>query len=807
MLRFNPVVRRSLALLIYLLASMGQSNVAVAAVDDPITCSSTDVNNYNTIAIRQLIFRENNTQNQCAATGFTDCSATATADSWALCSDVPGGTMKVRFENQARFTNRELNGAPIPIDTNVETAVGSNTITYTDTTDGEDRTVTFVTSADRLTFATTTAFSVTSITNTAPVITSNGGGAAAAVNAAENQTGVTDVDSTDDTDSEGAGLTYSLTTTGGGGADNGFVDIDANSGILTFSAAPSFDNPQDAGGNNVYDVQVTVTDNGSLTDVQDIAVTVTDVDTIAPTVSILNAPSSHDGSTPFIVTIEYSEDVTGFVVGDVTVGNGTVASLTPVDGNTYTVGITPSGPLDVTVDVAANVAQDALANMNTAATQVTIGGTVVQQTVQLIGSFAQNRGNLIMQNRPNLTRRIDRLNGHDTNNGGISGFGVSIVSGHLPFSAKIGTQRSSFSYSLRQSQAEATETRVRANPASVLSYVGTTRLTRSLTALASTSVAQRSFFSLLSASPFTNSGHSDSTDAVVDTDTDSHVVVSLEGNVDGETLNTPAGEEVASEEITPVERFDVWIEGNYSQYRGFGGNGNFTLGHVGGDYLVNSDLLLGLSVQLDWTTYTQDSGGKIDGFGFMFGPYLTAKLSERFYLDAATSWGRSDNSASPLGTFNDKFDAERWLATGAIIGDFHYQGFNVRPEARLSYFREVTVSYTNSLLNAIPSLTYEVGTFDFGPMVSTKLTLSETLTLTPHVTAQGVWTFGSSNSAVQITGNPSTQSGEGIRAIQKAGLALANSNGMSLTLGGSFDGLGQDNYEAWSVNGGMRIKW
>ena len=90
---------------------------------------------------------------------------------------------------------------------------------------------------------------------------------------AENQTAVTDVQSTDDTDSEGAGLTYSKS----GGADQALFTLNAATGLLTFTAAPDFEAPGDAGGNNVYDVQVTVTDAGALTDVQDIAVTVTNV--------------------------------------------------------------------------------------------------------------------------------------------------------------------------------------------------------------------------------------------------------------------------------------------------------------------------------------------------------------------------------------------------------------------------------------------------------------------------------------------------------------------------------------------------
>ena len=104
--------------------------------------------------------------------------------------------------------------------------------------------------------------------NEAPTITSNGGSPTAAISLAENGTAVTTVTASD-VDS-GAVLTYSLA----GGADAAKFSIDANTGVLTFIAAPNFEVPSDVGGNNVFDVVVQVSD-GALTDSQAIAVTIT----------------------------------------------------------------------------------------------------------------------------------------------------------------------------------------------------------------------------------------------------------------------------------------------------------------------------------------------------------------------------------------------------------------------------------------------------------------------------------------------------------------------------------------------------
>ena len=104
--------------------------------------------------------------------------------------------------------------------------------------------------------------------NEAPVITSNGGGFSTALSVAENQTAITTMTATDV--DAGDTITYAIF----GGDDQAKFSVDANTGILTFNSTPDFENPTDADGNNVYEVQVKVTD-GTLMDVQNIDVTVT----------------------------------------------------------------------------------------------------------------------------------------------------------------------------------------------------------------------------------------------------------------------------------------------------------------------------------------------------------------------------------------------------------------------------------------------------------------------------------------------------------------------------------------------------
>lgn len=108
------------------------------------------------------------------------------------------------------------------------------------------------------------------------------------------------------------------------------------------------------------------------------------VDTTAPTVTLSSTVTNPTKTSPIPITITFSESVSDFVVGDITVGNGT-ATLSG-SGTTYTANITPSGQGAVTVDIAAGVATDAAGNTNEAATQLSRTYDSVAPTVEITSS-------------------------------------------------------------------------------------------------------------------------------------------------------------------------------------------------------------------------------------------------------------------------------------------------------------------------------------------------------------------------------------------------------------------------------------
>ncbi|MEK7422645.1 MAG: Ig-like domain-containing protein, partial [Actinomycetota bacterium] len=158
-----------------------------------------------------------------------------------------------------------------------------------------------------LTFEQLGAFSpVVTASNIPPTITSDGAGATGAVNVATGTTAVTDVNATDQ---DGNLVTFAIT----GGADAAFFTIDPFTGALSFKTAPDVSVAQDAGANNIYDVEVTASDGKGGTDVQALAVTVTGTgDTAAPFL-LYSQSSPVDGTTTVArkqdIVLKFSEEI------------------------------------------------------------------------------------------------------------------------------------------------------------------------------------------------------------------------------------------------------------------------------------------------------------------------------------------------------------------------------------------------------------------------------------------------------------------------------------------------------------------
>ena len=132
---------------------------------------------------------------------------------------------------------------------------------------------------------------VTNVDETPSITSAN------AVSVLENTNAVLTVSATDP---QNDSLSYSLT----GGADQTLFNIDPDSGAVSFKSAPNFENPTDANHDNVYSVQVQVSDGTNLVS-QNLSITVANVDE-SPTITSANTASIAENST-FVVTVTGSD--------------------------------------------------------------------------------------------------------------------------------------------------------------------------------------------------------------------------------------------------------------------------------------------------------------------------------------------------------------------------------------------------------------------------------------------------------------------------------------------------------------------
>ena len=244
-------------------------------------------------------------------------------------------------------------------------------------------------------------------------------------------------------------------------------------------------------------------------------------------------------------------------------------------------------------------------------------------------------------------------------------------------------------------------------------------------------------------------------------------------------------------------RFDVWFEGGFHKFRGSAGSsGDFAIAHLGADYLLSPDLLVGGVLQYDrLTDSNEDSRAK--GIGWMVGPYVTARLQENLYLDARVVGGKSNNEVTPVGTYTDSFTSTRYLADVSLSGEFTQGRWIIRPNAGLSWLIDRQSAYTNTLGNTIPGQTVSQGQLKFGPTISMQFLRSNGWLCEPTVTLDAIYSHAN---AIGGRGLIGTDIGleDGWRARVAFGIRMTSPDGTHLSLTGNYDGIGSG-YEAWGL--------
>jgi parallel beta-helix repeat protein len=185
------------------------------------------------------------------------------------------------------------------------------------------------------------------------------------------------------------GLQESEITVGNGSVDTG--SLSGSGASYTFDVTPGAD------GKVTVDLPADVAQDADSHDNTAAVPWSVTYDGTRPGLTLSSTATSPTNAASIQVTATFTEPVSGFDLTDVQVANGAVANLSAagagglgiqsvVGGSTYTFDVTPYDNGPVTVDVAANVAEDIAGNGNTAATQWSITNDGLAPDIENVSS-------------------------------------------------------------------------------------------------------------------------------------------------------------------------------------------------------------------------------------------------------------------------------------------------------------------------------------------------------------------------------------------------------------------------------------
>ncbi len=242
---------------------------------------------------------------------------------------------------------------------------------------------------------------------------------------------------------------------------------------------------------------------------------------------------------------------------------------------------------------------------------------------------------------------------------------------------------------------------------------------------------------------------------------------------------------------------DLWIDGTWSRVDGGDTTSDFGLLHIGADYRLSGNLLIGLLGQFDWSNEDEADAQntQTDGFGWMIGPYAATRLHQHLIFDTRAAWGQSDNEVGPVGSDTDRFETERWLLHSGLTGDIHLDSWHLTPGISATYFEEEQKSYTDSLGSDHPNQTVSLGRLMFGPEAAYLYQPTAHWLIRPQIGSSGIWTFGDAEAVEVATGY--ADGGAVLRAQVEGGVSVTYADRYTLTGDVFYDGIGADDFDAY----------
>ena len=240
---------------------------------------------------------------------------------------------------------------------------------------------------------------------------------------------------------------------------------------------------------------------------------------------------------------------------------------------------------------------------------------------------------------------------------------------------------------------------------------------------------------------------------------------------------------------------DVWTEGHYTRFTGRGDrDGHFAVVYAGADIHLTPWVIAGLMGQVDWMVDDIGSADtRVEGIGWMVGPYAAMRLTPELFFDVRAAWGLSDTDVNAAGVTGN-VATERWLVTGQLSGNFHAGPYRITPEASIEYIQEKLDAYTVSSGAQIAAQTVSIGRLRAGPEVARIFDIGDGATLEPRVAVAAVWDF---NPPDDVTLGTVRYGNDDFRAVVEAGTILKTESGINFAISGKYEGLGVSGFDAY----------
>ena len=209
---------------------------------------------------------------------------------------------------------------------------------------------------------------------------------------------------------------------------------------------------------------------------------------------------------------------------------------------------------------------------------------------------------------------------------------------------------------------------------------------------------------------------------------------------------------------------------------------------LGGHYAPSKNLLLGVMGIFD-NAVTDDGDARMESTGWLIGPYAVARTPHQpLVFSASYLVGRSDNTASPQGTYEDDYESDRMLATLGVAGEVELTRLTLIPLLDLAYAEEENEAYVGGDSVAVRSM----------KVTTTEATLGLDFIMPLHVENGSFDLIGGIGATASVADDGFNED-ETTRGQTELGFRYGMVNGGLLTARASYDGLGDADYEAFGA--------